>query len=570
VVMMGQTVWRYELAEITASVAAPRILETTRGNIIVTDVRRQIRVISDATRILLGYTVDELVGKPLSLISEDLASIPIGDSNDRTPFLFENREAVWKTRTNERVDMVVSAALISDRRGRAAGILYSGEDISRRKKEEALRESEVRYRTLVESMREGVMLQNMDGVIQFVNQRMADMLGYVPHELVGKPVYSFINPSSHNKDGETTEMRRRVQMRTMMGRLLWVEVSEAPLTDGKGNVIGSIRVHTDVTDKHRAEVALFESESRYRLLAEFATDMISRHMPDGRLLYASPAARGILGYEPEELIGTRPAELIHPDDAFVLEKFRATLNNTGVTALSYRLRRKDGTYVWVESSWRPIRLQSSGDETEVVAVTRDISERKRAEQQIEHQAYHDVVTNLPNQRLLQDRFQVALAHALRQRTRGVPTAMAVLLIAARPARDKVGHGNLDWLLQSLSERFRACLRAEDSLARFRNEHFLVLLPDLEEGQGAAVVATKLLSVVEAPFAMGDDETVVNANIGVAVSPDDSDAFDVLVRNAEAAMVRARAAGPNTYQFFTSAALESPRVPEDPERERPRF
>jgi PAS domain S-box-containing protein len=366
VLAMGYTIWRYELAEITASLAAPRIVETTRGKILVTDLRRRIRLTTDAVCDMLGYAEEELIGKPAAAICEELARDQVES--------FRNRELVWFTRTGEPVDVSVSAATVLDRRGRTVGMIFNAEDISRRKHEEALRASESRYRTLVESMNEGVMVVNKDDTIQFVNQRMADMLGYLPAELAGKPASSFVDETTRTREPQTS--RQRVQLRTLRGRDVWVEVSEAPLVDGKGNVAGAIRVHMDVTTQRRAELALRESEARYRLLAEHATDMISRHTPDGRFLYASPASQALLGYGPEELIGTRPAELIHPEDLPVIEDFRNKLfTRTGTAAITYRMRRKDGTYVWVETTWRAIREKSNDAVTEMVAVARNISER---------------------------------------------------------------------------------------------------------------------------------------------------------------------------------------------------
>ena len=368
VLAMGHTVWRYELAEITASLAAPRIVETTRGKILVTDLRRRIRLTTDAVCDMLGYAEEELIGKPVSAVCEELGRDPVES--------FKNREVVWFTRTGEPVDVSVSAATVLDRRGRTVGMIFNAEDISRRKHEEALRASESRYRTLVESMNEGVMVVNKDETIQFVNQKMADLLGYLPAELAGKPARSFVDESTRTREPQTS--RHRLQLRTLRGRDVWVEVSEAPLIDGKGNVAGSIRVHTDVTNQRRAELALRESEARYRLLAEHATDMISRHTPDGRFLYASPASQSLLGYGPEELIGTRPAELIHPEDLPIIEDFRNKLfTRAGTGAITYRMRRKDGSYVWVETTWRAIREKSDDAVTEMVAVARNITERRQ-------------------------------------------------------------------------------------------------------------------------------------------------------------------------------------------------
>jgi len=536
VVVMAHTVWRYELAEVTASLAATRILETTHGYIVLTDVAGKIRVISDAAGALLGYSEEELVGKPMTLIASEVAYLPPEGS----------REAIWLTRNGEAINVRVSATPITDSRGREIGSLYNAEDISRRKKDDALRESESKYRTLIENMNEGVMLVDREGIIQFVNQRMAQMLGYLPSEVVGKSANSFVD-NTRSREGD-----RAIQLRTLRGRDLWAEVSEAQQLDAKGNVVGTIRVHTDITEKRRAELALRESEARYRLLAEHATDMISRHTPDGRFLYASPASRVLLGYGPEELVGTRSAELVHPEDRSALDSSRSAVLSSGTAAaLTFRMRRKDGTFVPVETTWRPIRQQISGPVTEIVAVSRDISERKRAEQQIEYQAYHDVVTGLPNRTLVQDRFTLAQAHARRRQTRGQPAFLSVLFIdldSFESLRSTLGHNRVDWLLQLIGQRFRESLRAEDTVARHGNEQFIVLLPHLDDAQHAGIVAAKLLATFDRPVQVGDEDLRVTASIGIASSPNDGDAFDVLVHNAELAMYRARTAGANSYQF----------------------
>lgn len=131
----------------------------------------------------------------------------------------------------------------------------------------------------------------------------------------------------------------------------------------------------------RGEEALRESEARYRVLAEYSTDIITRHNRHGICLYASPVCRTLLGYEPEELVGTRVTQLLHPEDLSALIKLRSTILELPVTHVSsFRLRRKDGEYAWFESTSRTLRDPVTGKPTEVISVTRDISERIRAEE----------------------------------------------------------------------------------------------------------------------------------------------------------------------------------------------
>ena len=133
-------------------------------------------------------------------------------------------------------------------------------------------------------------------------------------------------------------------------------------------------------DRLVAETALEQSEQRYRLLAENSTDLICRHAPDGKYLYASPACRQLLGYGPEELIGYRASEFCHPEDRVALDRaHKNILKGCEVRALSYRIRRKDGSYIWFETTARPIRDPDTKQVREIVAVSRDITERKQTE-----------------------------------------------------------------------------------------------------------------------------------------------------------------------------------------------
>ncbi len=162
-------------------------------------------------------------------------------------------------------------------------------------------------------------------------------------------------------------------------RTRWVECWLAPVSGaGVAAVVVAVR---DVTDARRAEVAVRESERAYRLLAENSTDMISRHDPAGVYLYASPASQPLFGFEPEELLGRSAFDLIHPEDKEEVDRERARLlEEPGPHTLSFRVRRREGTYVWIETTAHAVHDPLTGKITEIQAASRDITPRKRAEQ----------------------------------------------------------------------------------------------------------------------------------------------------------------------------------------------
>ena len=175
---------------------------------------------------------------------------------------------------------------------------------------------------------------------------------------------------------------------------------------------GTVGVDIDITAQHSAEQALRESESRYRLLADHSSDLISRHAPDGRWIYLSPAARSILGYRPDELVGLDPFEFIHPDDRGRCLLALRTLLETGRPSFStYRARREDGQYVWLETFGKRVLDPITGAISEVVATSRDVSERIEANRKL-----HQREDGLAHAERLSTMGQMAseLAHELNQ------------------------------------------------------------------------------------------------------------------------------------------------------------
>jgi len=508
---------------------------------------------NDALACILGYDSRE------ELMQHRAHELYV-DPGDRDVFLARLREqrnlvseeVALRRKDGTSVHVVESVHLLDEENFEGTVI-----DISDRKAtENALRDSERRYRLLVERMREGLAQVDNDGVLQFCNSRFCDMLGYTREELSGiRPETLMAYPEDVALLHEKLKLRLRgisdryeVRIRRKDGTVIWLEIGGAPVTDAEGNVVGSIGVHNDVTERRMAEQALRDSEARYRLMAENSTDLISRTSMRGVFLYLSDASRRLLGYEPAELTGASAYDIIYEEDRDEVRHLSKLINDAGPTTFSYRVRRKDGSLVWFETTSRSVRNPISGELDEIICVSRDISERKRAEEQIEYQAYHDALTGLPNRRLFRDRLTVALAHA--RRMQATLAVMFLDLDRFKYVNDTLGHSLGDEMLKTVAGRLQAALREEDSIARMGGDEFTVLLPDLKNPEVAASVAQKLLETVAQPMRIEETELFITTSIGIALFPNDGDTAELLLKNADHAMYRAKDAGRNSVQLFT--------------------
>jgi PAS domain S-box-containing protein len=226
----------------------------------------------------------------------------------------------------------------------------------------------------------------LDGRYLYASQAAQALLGYPPRELVGRQAYELFHPedvarirASHETMLDTGEGRAvTYRLRHRDGRYVWVETTSRIADDGvgRGPERQIVAVTRDATARMQAEQALRESETRFRQIAEQATDMISRHDAEGRFTYLSPACRRILGYEPEQLVGRRPRVIAHPDDRdAVIQSLARLRSSRDVVSTTYRAIHRDGSTRWLESS-------SRNEGAEIVVVTRDMTDRLEAEQRL--------------------------------------------------------------------------------------------------------------------------------------------------------------------------------------------
>lgn len=314
----------------------------------------------------------------------------------------------------------------------------------------------------------------------------------------------------------------------------------------------SFPVALSMAERTRLTARVRESEQRYRMLADYSHDLVVRMRADGQRLYVSPSARDILGWEPAELL--QPDRiLVHPDDRAVQQQTIAAVLASGhpVTAI-YRVRHKDGHYVWMEAAARPIP-SAEGDATDVIFAGRDVSQRVAAEQalkasrdELEAQAHLDSLTGLANRRQFDER----LAHALgRSRRQGLAVALMYMDIDHfKQVNDRHGHAAGDEVLRVFGQRLSACVRSGDLVARLGGDEFVVLIEDLSAPETAEAIAGKLVQAMRESIAVDATLLRVTTSIGIAYSAHPAVA-KTLVAAADAALYAAKSAGRNTWQLL---------------------
>ncbi len=289
------------------------------------------------------------------------------------------------------------------------------------------------------------------------------------------------------------------------------------------------------------------SEARFQTLVQNASDVILIARPDTTIIYQTPSAKRILGYEPGVLEGGKFINMLHPDDVeqALAGYARAALQaGTAVTA-QWRVRHGDGSWRHVEV--RTTNLLSDPTVEGIVLTLRDVSEREALEEELKHQAFHDSLTGLANGALFRDRLDHALARAVRSKS-----SLAILFLDLddfKLVNDSMGHAAGDALLLGVAGRLSSSLRMADTAARFGGDEFAVLLEETRSTEEVCQVAAGIIAELGAPFTIEDREIQVQVSIGVALSAAGEEKPAELIQAADVAMYAAKARGKSRYEVY---------------------
>jgi diguanylate cyclase (GGDEF)-like protein/PAS domain S-box-containing protein len=439
--------------------------------------------------------------------------------------------------------------------GGVRGVVVSHTDVTRRRlMEEELRRSQEQLATVFELSPTGIIVSTPeDGVIQAANRAALEYHGASrPEQLVGK---SAVELGLWVREEDRARVVEAVRTE---GEALNVEAEHWTL-DGERRVglvsarrlelAGEDRivfvVH-DISDRKRADAELRESEERYRTLFEDAQEAIAITRPDGSIADVNPTWHELFGHGPDDIAELQVDELyVEPEER---TRLTVALEAEGrVDQVELRARRADGSVFdcLVSAS---VRSTGAG-EVEYVSFLRDISERKRFEEELRHQALHDVLTGLPNRGLLNDRLEQAVARARRGNS-----AVALLFVDVdrfKAVNDSFGHEAGDKVLITLARELEGAVREEDTVARFGGDEFVVLAEGLRGPRDAVATAERLVETLRASPPCDGAPYHLTASVGVAVCGRGAAACtaDEMLRQADIAMYRAKGTSGITHHLF---------------------
>ncbi|MDR4508707.1 MAG: PAS domain S-box protein [Candidatus Brocadiaceae bacterium] len=398
-----------------------------------------------------------------------------------------------------------------------------------------------------------IYLKDVRGKFILINRQFEKLFHITKKEIIGKTDKDIFPEEMANaflsNDQKVRETKAPLEIEEIAphddGPHTYISI-KFPLFDSDGNLYGICGISTDITERKKAEERMQMAAKVFETAIEGVTVTDS----EGTIIFINPAFSAITGYSKKEVIGKnyRILKSDKHDDGFYKNIWNSLIREGKWQGEVWNRRKNGETY----PEWLNITAvqNSNGKRTQYVSVSHDITELKKNQEKIEYQAYHDALTGLPNRHLLYDRLSMSIKHV--HRTKAKLAVLFVDLDGFKNINDTLGHAVGDLLLQEVTRRLLKCCREEDTVARVGGDEFVICLSDIDNLYDATEAAERVIREVKVPFLIDNNECYIGACVGIAMYPADGENAEVLIKNADMAMYRAKNSGKNTYQLFTSA------------------
>ncbi len=416
-------------------------------------------------------------------------------------------------------------------------------------------ESEARFSALIERSSDITLVLDSEYKISFASPSVYSLLGYSNEEIIGKGVLDIASVESTRKTANDVALRLKHSVpvdpfeAVVLAKDGQEKTFECVINDLRNDdaVQGIVVNSRDITERKHAEVQAAKAKALYENALANAPIGVALVHQDGECFFSNDALQEFLGREESDVNELRLRDFISADDQFSFSDMWQTLELRGTDRTTKELRfdHPDG-----RQRWGNIYAQGVYDDDVFqyyVVQVEDTTERRSIAERLEYQAIHDPLTGLPNRLLFVDRLEVSL-----QRSKRTGLAVAVLFLDLdrfKVVNDSLGHAAGDRLLETVTERIKASVRPNDTIARFGGDEFVVLCEDISDERQTQEISDRLLENINRPIMLLEGEVYVTASIGIARSLSGEDTPETILRDADTAMYRAKDAGRNRAEIF---------------------
>ncbi|OZS78160.1 hypothetical protein CF394_07975 [Tetzosporium hominis] len=432
-------------------------------------------------------------------------------------------------------------------------------DISReRELARALKEKNKDLETLWNTAINPVFQLNLDGTVSQVNPAFRQLFEYDEQE-IQETLYEIVPEYLQE---EMLQLQKRLdhlepiesyetQRITKSGKLLDILASYTPVYNEHGEPTGIHVVYNNITKLKNTQRELDQSKEKYKVITEYAFDVIKVFNRNGRADYLSPSIKHLLGHEPSECIGKQFTEFIHPEDHAVVQKnLQLLLVTRKHCTMELRMRHIDGHYVWMEVVASPVIER--GRVINIITISRDISERYSMQEALKQMAYYDHLSGLPNRRAFDDRLQDLID------TEGQEPSLALLLVDGnqfKQINDTYGHDAGDAVIVEMAKRLSTSVRQNDLVARLGGDEIGILLGQIRAHDQVEAIINRIIEAFKEPFLYKHATIPIEIALGIALYPQDAQDKKALFIAADNALYESKKTRATCHTYYEQLSNE---------------